>query len=462
MDTRAFFLSTDGLISYKIDRTKIIFESFIRGSSRLKICDSLPGRLVQGFQSDGDYMHYHYMKRLLIVPLVLIMTASGTGIVSDVEASEKKVVTKQVASNAIGCVLPLTGRYAAAGNRALDAIILAAGVFDPLVKSSIKLIIEDSKSQPEGAKAAVTKLAVQEGVLCILGPIGNIEALEAAKEAQRLKIPILTLTQKEGITDIGDYVFRSYMTNPMQIGTLVKYAIEDMGLTRLAVMYPDNLYGREMEMLFRNEVRRQGGEIRKVKSYDKTQTDFGDEVKEIIGLKLPPSKGKENTNTKDDNKPVIDFDALFIPDSPASIRMIGPQLAFYNIINSGVKLLGTSAWNSPDLLKTDGDYLEGAVFTDGFCLNSFYPETNDFIDIFYASYSREPDVMEALVYDAAGIIVKVIKEYDAETREQFRDSLLRLKNYRGVTGKTSFSGTRDAQKDLFILMVKDGQIVQVR
>ena len=417
---------------------------------------------MQGFQSDGDYMLYHYMKRLLIVPLVLIMTASGAGIVSHVEAGEQVTLTKAVDANAIGCVLPLTGRYAAAGNRALDAIILAAGVFDPLVKSPFKLIIEDSKSQPEGAKAAVTKLAAQDGVICILGPVGDMEALDAAGEAQKLRIPIITLTQKEGITDIGDYVFRSYMTNSMQIGALVKYAIEDMDLTRFAVLYPDDHYGREMVKLFREEVRRQGGEIRKVKSYDKTQTDFGDEIKEMIGLKGVSSKAKEKTGTKDDNKPDIDFDALFIPDSPGSIRMIAPQLAFYDIFISGVKLLGTSFWNSPDLLKTDSDQLEGAVFTDGFCLNSFYPETNDFIDIFYANYSREPDVMEALVYDAAGIIVKAIKEYDAETREQFRDSLLRIRNYRGVTGKTSFSGTRDAQKDIFILTIKDGQIMQVK
>ncbi|HVO67805.1 MAG TPA: penicillin-binding protein activator [Syntrophales bacterium] len=382
---------------------------------------------------------------------------------SDAEAAEQMMIEKAVDSNTIGCVLPLSGRYASVGNKALDSILLAAGIFDPLVKSPIKLIIEDSKSQPEGAKAAVTKLALKDGVICILGPIGNIEALEAAKEAQKLKIPIITLTEKEGITDIGDYVLRSYMTNSMQIEALVKYATEEWGLTRFTVLYPDDHYGREMEMLFRKEVGRQRGEIRKARSYDKTQTDFGDEIKEIIGLKETSPKAKVKTGTKkDDNKPDIDFDALFIPDTPGSLKMIVPQLAFYNIISSGVKLMGTSVWDSPDILKTDGDHLEGAVFTDSFSLNSFYPETNDFIDIFYANYSREPEVMEALVYDAAGMIVKIIKEDEAETRTQFRDSLLRLKNYRGVTGMISFSGIRDAQKNIFILTIKDGQIVQIQ
>jgi ABC-type branched-subunit amino acid transport system substrate-binding protein len=68
----------------------------------------------------------------------------------------------------------------------------------------------------------------------------------------------------------------------------------------------------------------------------------------------------------------------------------------------------------------------------------------------------------ALVYDAARMILKIVEENDVETREHFKKSLLKLKNYRGVTGTTSFSGKRDAHKDLLILTVKDGQIIQIK
>jgi ABC-type branched-subunit amino acid transport system substrate-binding protein len=415
-----------------------------------------------------------HLKKLFILPLVLIVLVLNAGILFPVDAREKvtakdkliterkqkAIVPKPVDRYAIGCVLPLTGRYAASGNRALEAIILASGVFDPAVKSPVKLIIEDSKSKPETARAAVTKLAVQDGVLCILGPLGNTEAIDAAREAQKLKIPIITLTQKEKITDIGDYVFRNYMTNHMQIRRLVTYAIGDMDISRFAVLYPNDPYGREMERLFRDEVLRQGGEIRGAKFYDKTQTDFGDEIKAITRIKGTSSEGKEYRNNKDEYKPVIDFDALFIPDSPERISMILPQLAFHNI--RGIKLLGAGSWNSPVLLKAGGEYLEGAIFVDGFSRNSFYPETNDFIDIFYTNYSREPDVIEALVYDATSIIIKTIEDDDIKTRDQFRDGMLRLKNYRGVTGKTSFAGARDVQKEAFVLMVKDGQVMQIK
>ena len=70
--------------------------------------------------------------------------------------------------------------------------------------------------------------------------------------------------------------------------------------------------------------------------------------------------------------------------------------------------------------------------------------------------------MEALAYDAAGIIVKIIREDGVKTRDQFRKNLLDVRDYRDVTGKTSISGMRDARKDVFVLTIKDGKIVKIK
>jgi len=402
-----------------------------------------------------------HLKRLLILSAVLVLFLWDAGAVFPAGAGAKgSVVSKPVDRYAIGCVLPLSGRYAVAGNKALDAIVLASGLFDPIVKTPIKLIIEDSQSQPETARAAVAKLALQDGVICILGPLGADESLDAAREAQRLKVPIITLTQREGITDTGNYVFRSYLTNRVEIVSLVKYAIQEMALSRFAVLYPDDDYGREMEKLFREEVLRRKGEILKVIPYQTTETDFADEIKSISDLKQSSPAVKGGESPEDEDRPDMGFDALFIPDSPARISMIVPQLAFHNV--RGVKLLGTSTWDTPDILKAGSDLLEDAIFVDAFSPNSYYPEVNDFTDIYYTNYSREPGAAEALAYDAAGIIVKIIREDGIKTRDQFRENLLNVRNYRGVTGKTSFSGGRDARKDVFVLTIKDGHIIQIK
>ncbi len=384
---------------------------------------------------------------------LLIVFSFLSGLAGDCPAAE----TPSAERYAIGCILPLSGRNAAYGNQALDAVLLAAGVFNSSKETPIRILIEDSQSEPAVAGAAVGKLA-DAGVTCILGPLGSQEALEAAKEAQRLKVPILTLTQREGITEIGDYVFRNFLTAAMQVRTVVQYARTELGLRRFAVLYPDDPYGNEMARLFREEVRRKGGEIRKERSYKTDQTDFAEEILALGGV-APVSPGTDVTWVPLP-KPNPDFEALFIPDAHDRVAMIAPQLAYYDL--TGIRLLGTSGWDSPELLKTDPKQLEGAVFVDGFFSDSFRPEVNDFIENFYTAYGREPVTMEALVYDAADMTVRVLVGNQGGTRDAFRKGLLQLNRYPGVTGRTSFPPTRDAEKDLFILMVKDGKIVHVK
>ena len=373
------------------------------------------------------------------------------------EAMHRRIAAmKLVKHYAVGCVLPLTGRYAIYGNRALDAVILASGIFDSGHVSPIQLFIEDSKGDPGTAREAVRRLADEHHVIGIIGPLGSAAALEAAKEAQELGVPIITLTQKKNIPETGDYVFRNFLTGDMQVKALVTYSIDNLGIENFAVLYPDDNYGTKMMNLFWDEVLWQGGQIRGVESYSSKQTDFGKEIKALTGLNL----SEKDKTSGEKPIPIVDFDALFIPDSYSTVNMIAPQLAFYDVI--GIQLLGTNIWNSPDLLKKESKYLEGSVFTDCFFLDSACPEVRNFIDSFYAACGREPGNMEALAYDAAKIMTDLITEDNVETRDDLKDSLSHLEGYPGITGVTSFSETGDLEKPLHILTVIDSEIVQIR
>jgi len=372
------------------------------------------------------------------------------------ELLRRITAAKLVNRNAIGCVLPLTGRYASYGNRVLDAVILASGVFDPAQNSLVELFIEDSRGDPTTAREAVRKLANEYHVIGIVGPLGSAAALEAAGEAQQLGVPIITLTQRQGITETGEYVFRDFLTGDTQVRTLVSYSIQNLGVKNFAILHPGDHYGTEMMHLFWDEVIRQGGQVRGVETYASDQTDFGKEIKSLTGLNAP----EEGQGSEENPKPVVDFDALFIPDSYSVVSMIAPQLAFYDVI--GVQLLGTNIWNSPELLKKDSEYFEGAVFTDCFFLNSTRAEVRAFIDRFYVAWGREPGNVEALAYDATNILVRLIAGGGMEIRDDLRDGISLIEDYPGITGATSFSKGRDAQKSLHILMVIDSEIVQVQ
>ncbi|MBW1725604.1 MAG: ABC transporter substrate-binding protein, partial [Deltaproteobacteria bacterium] len=130
----------------------------------------------------------------------------------------------------IGCLLPLSGPYKIYGNRALTAVELALNQFSAKnSRSSIKVIIKDTASDPAKAAMAVKEL-YDENVAAIIGPF--ITAESAATVAQNKGIPIITLTQKDNITRIGDYVFRNFFTPGKQVETLVSFVVDALGVKK--------------------------------------------------------------------------------------------------------------------------------------------------------------------------------------------------------------------------------------
>jgi branched-chain amino acid transport system substrate-binding protein len=362
--------------------------------------------------------------------------------------------------NAIGCLLPLSGKYGESGNKALDAILLAGRMFDEKEQSPWKIIAEDSQGTPEGAKNAVAKLVKIKNVIAIIAIAGTLEAIDAAREADNQKVPIIMITPKEGITGGSEYVFQHFLTPSQQIKALTKYTLNSLNCAIFSILYPKDDYGMEMVKIFREEAVQIGGKVERAIPYGKTQTDFTEEINKLTKYAVSSAK-KANANNPEKKVQVrIDFEALFIPDSYQRVKMIASQLAFYDV--KGMYLLGTSLWNSPELLKKGPEYLEGAVFADSFFVNSFYPEANDFVDIYYSAYSREPENIEALAYDTASIIISVLDDKQIKTRRQFAGALKKVENYKGATGTISFDADRVAQKTAFILRVKDGKLEQVK
>jgi TolA-binding protein len=179
----------------------------------------------------------------------------------------------------IGCLLPLSGPYENFGKRALRAIELALDQYNArLSQSKFGIIVKDTRSDDE------------ERVALIIGPIVTSEA--AARESQKRSIPIITLTQKAGIVEIGDYVFRNFLTPEMQIEAIVPFAIEKLGIQRFAILYPDENYGHTFMKMFRDRVMNYGAEITGIESYHPDQTDFAGPISKLANIKLKDWRSK--------------------------------------------------------------------------------------------------------------------------------------------------------------------------
>ena len=389
-------------------------------------------------------------KPLQFLPLVLAVLAVAAG---GVAAAEERV--------SVGALLPLTGKQAALGNRTLDGIIAGLGLFDGKRPAVSALRIENYGDNPADAARAVEKLAAEPGLMAILGPPETDAAREAAKAAQAARIPLLVLGPVDLPDGSRDYVFSELRSDQREAVTLASYAVKDLGLTRLAIFHPDNAYGTAMMRAFREEAQRLGGKVRRVQAYRTDQTDFSVEIRKLAAFKnpRPPAKRKGAEAAKPVPPPKLDFDALYIPDAFSRLRMILPQLTFHDV--RGAQLLGTSLWYSPEGIRREAEFFEGAVLTAPFFAESDKPAVRDFADTIFGATGREPDYREALAFDTARMLAEALRDRNVKDRALLRDRFSKIEAFDGVTGWVSVSRTGQMQRKSFILKVEGKNIVDI-
>jgi len=382
--------------------------------------------------------------------------------------------SRDISARGIGCLLPLSGPYEIYGKKALKGIQLALMNFGSRDNSRVKIIIKDTGSNREMSLEALRELD-KNNVSAIIGPLTYVDS--AAKESQARKIPIVTLTQKENITDIGDYVFRNFLTPMMQVDAIVNYAFNKLGIRRFAVLYPDEKYGRTFMRLFHDQVMSYGGSIVGAESYDVSETDFAGPIKRLANLyyerleNSPELTEKESADyeaykkfleteadpDKGEHEIVLDCEAIFIPESPKKAGLIMPQLAFHDIKN--VYFFGTNLWHSKEFIDMAKEYVQGAIMPDSFFKDNPAKETRKFVADFIRTFDEEPGFIEALTYDTATILFKLVSRPDALSRKRLRNAIMSMRSYPGVTGITSFYQSGDVWKNIYLLKIKNSRFV---
>jgi branched-chain amino acid transport system substrate-binding protein len=374
----------------------------------------------------------------------------------------------------IGVLLPLSGKYGELGQKAWTGIEFAIAQFGSIYKTpGISAVIRDSGSDREQTARATAELA-SEQVAAIIGPMINAEV--AAEEAQIQKVPIITLTLADKITEHGDYVFRNFLTPQMQIKSMVSFLVNSMGIKRFAILYPKEKYGTTHMNLFWDEVVLQGGVVVGSEPYDVTITDFKGPIQKLSGLFKDISDNLLAQRIEDFisayeqygddytphtwGKPSDDFGAIFIPDSPVKVGMIIPQLSYYDI--SGAYVLGTNLWHSENFIHLVGDYSQKALLTDGFFTGSNNPRVRSFVNEFQATYGQAPGFIEAVAYDTAMLLMEVLAQNNILYRSQLKDALTQVTDFPGITGYTSFDQTGEAQKSAYVLCVKNKRFVELK
>jgi len=344
----------------------------------------------------------------------------------------------------IGNLASTTGKDATYGQSstratrlAIDEINAAGGVLG----KPVELIFEDTQSKPGEAALVVKKLVTRDHVVALIGEIISSRSLEAANVAQSLKIPMLTPTATNpAVTATGDYIFRACFIDPFQGKILAKFAQEDLGSKRAAILTStSSSYSTGLAQVFRQHYPLAGGEIVADLKFSEGDKDFKAQLTAIRAAKP---------------------DVLFVPAYYTEAALIAKQARELGLT---IPLLGGDGWEAPELFEIAGDAVNGCYYSTHFSAGSTDPKIVDFVARYRARYDgAAPDCMAALGYDATYLMVDAIRRAGSTEPEKIKAALAETKGFIGVTGRIDMDKDRNASKPATILKVENRAYTYVK
>jgi len=374
---------------------------------------------------------------------------------------------------AIGVLLPLQGKFATYGQKALLGIQLGLRIFNQGENASpYELVFEDAGEDAQQAVRALEKLFFKHHVVGIIGPLLSKGLDQVTQRAQELGVPLVSLSRNEGLR--GDWIFPAGLTLRLQAQVMAQFAMQDLHAKRFAIVHPRDKIGEETANAFWDAVEQQGGQIVGIESYSPTERDFRTLIDKLSGLFYKDARMdeinemtrvREQMQIKTRNRkteqyyalpPIVDYDAVFIPDEPGISSQIIPTFAYRDV--EGVKFLGTSVWNSEEFPAQIQNYGSQTYFLDAFLPRLATKKNRQFVDKFRATFQEDPSTMEAIAYDATRLFEEALDRAGAKaSRTDLRDQLKRTSGFDGITGNISYKNGLFS-RDLRILTIKNNRI----
>lgn len=295
----------------------------------------------------------------------------------------------------------------------------------------IKHINYDNKSDNDETLAVVNRLISQDKVVAIIGEATSGRSKIGAQIAQQNKVPMLTSSATNpDVTKVGNYIFRACFIDPFQGQVMAKFMTENLKFKKAAILRDvKNDYSVGLSDVFKEELKKMGGEIVDDIAYQEGDIDFKSQL----------------TSIKTKNP-----DVIFVPGYYNEVALLAKQLK-----EMGMKqiLLGGDGWSSPKLYEIAKDAMNGHYFSNHYTTESTDPKTVQFVKNFKAKYNEDADVMAALAYDATYMMAEAIKNAKEITPDAIRDGLAKIKDFKGVTGNITMNDNRDAIKSAVVVKI---------
>jgi len=377
--------------------------------------------------------------RFCVIALALAVQFFGLGAV----AAEIK----------IGVAEALTGNASQYGVPIRKGFELAAGEINAargINGRKLVLVVEDEQGRKEEAINVFKKLIFQDKVLMLFGPTLSNSAQAADPVAQAARVVVFgTSNTADGITSIGNYVFRNSVTEADILPVTLKVAAQKTGFKKVAVFYGnDDIFTKSGYDNFAKALQAFRIPVTTTETFAKGDVDFKPQL----------------TKIKAGSPDAIVLSALVAEGAPIMVqaRQLGITLPF----------VGGNGMNSPRIFELAKDAADNLWVGSPWSVENPAAENKRFISAYQKAYNVLPDQFAAQAYDAMYIVTQALKKIKLtgkleSDRKALRDALPSIQwtgatgpfKFRQVAGRDGKPAGYDAVQDAIVMTTRNNKYV---
>jgi branched-chain amino acid transport system substrate-binding protein len=344
----------------------------------------------------------------------------------------------------IAMVLPFSGELHTFGEDIYNGAVIAAELYRNETGKSLRLAPHDTKGDPINA-ARVIKELLSTNTIAAVGPLSSDEAAVTSAGLSCGVLPLLVPAATEaGFTLLSETSFQLSPNIELQGIRMAEYAVNQLHADSAAVITSTNTDHLRMARAFTERFEELGGTVIGAEYYRPRDKDFGPYIRDLKAILLGKHPDSlffinENGDTLDADGLPAHVDCLFLPGTPNQVRLLLPQINFYNLTGT---YLGSDSWSDEAILKLGDKITKGAVFPSPFLMNATSQEYLRFAAEYDARFARQPSRLAALGYDAVRLITRLVGS-GADTRESLAKALAGVRKYEGASGTITFGSHRE-------------------
>jgi branched-chain amino acid transport system substrate-binding protein len=315
------------------------------------------------------------------------------------------------------------------GDHARQGIRIAVGEVnqDPVLGKKIAVRHADARS----AEAEAVRLASANRVVALLGGTDSIQAEQLARGAESAGVPIILQAALPSGSP-GENVFSCAISLSRRGQVLGKFAAQEKKAGKVALFVDERLSAAgPVAEAFRRELPAEGTQRLDYKSPE----DFARLVQQAASAKAA---------------------AVLFAGSIRDWARFHAEVQ--KVLPAATVFYGGEESHLPELLA-DPAASEGMYLATCYVASADTAANQEFVATYREQHHEPPDVNAALAYDGARLICQVLRKAGVSNAARLREVLPQVQEFSSLTGPLAFGKDHHAQRPVFIVQIKKGQLV---